>query len=187
MGNAEFDATERVRLDEIDEFPADGTLREPGLKLADHAGRGKALKEASDGAGEADVDLGDAKFDVVVGADFREIDIVDADDFAAGGVDDLLVEEIFLDGEPAFVGLVGIKCPLADVEFDAAGGDSSDLIVAGNEGLEAAPRDEEMGDTIGLISRLDEEFADTPDKIVLRVIGGGAHEFCSVKHVVAPF
>ena len=53
MGDAELDAAERVRLDEIDEFPTDGTLREPGLKLADHAGGGQALKEAAYGAGEA--------------------------------------------------------------------------------------------------------------------------------------
>ena len=38
---------------------------------------------------------------LTVGAKFGEVDVVDADDFAACGVDDLLVEEIFADGEPA--------------------------------------------------------------------------------------
>ncbi len=37
---------------------------------------------------------------------FDEVDVIDADDFAAAGVDDLLIEQIFLYGEPGFVGFV---------------------------------------------------------------------------------
>ena len=76
------------------------------MDLADGHGRDDALEEAADGAGEADVHLGDAEFGVAVGALFGEVNVVDADYFSAVGVDDLLVEEIFAYGEPGFIGLV---------------------------------------------------------------------------------
>jgi len=119
--------------------------------------------------------LSDAEFDVIVGAEFGEVDIVDADDFAAGSVDDLLVEEVFLNGEPSFVGLIGVEGTLVDGEIDAAGGDPSDLVVTGHERLEASARDEEVGNAIGLVRGFDEELADPADEIVLGVVGGGTH------------
>jgi hypothetical protein len=133
------------------------------------------LEKAADGAGKADVNLSNAEFDVIVGAKFGEVDIVDANDFAAGGVDDLLIEEILLDGEPAFIGLVSIKGTLVHGEIDATGCDLGDLIVTGDERLEASAGDEEVGNAIGLVSGFDEEFADASDEIVLGVVGGGAH------------
>ena len=81
-----------------------------------------------------------------------------------------------------FVGMVGVKGTFANVEVDAAGGDFCDLVVAGNERLEAAAGDEVMGDAIGLIGRFDEEFAHTADEVVLRRRKGGAHEFGGVEH-----
>ena len=92
VGDAELYAAEGVGLNEIDKFPADGALRKLALQLAHKAGRSNTLKETTDGAGNANIDLGDAKFDVFVGGKFGKIDVVDADDFAAGGVDNLLVE-----------------------------------------------------------------------------------------------
>src|SRR5271165_204437 len=186
VGDAEFDAAERIGLNQIDEFPADGTLREFALQSADHAGWGQALQEAADGAGQADVDLGDAELDMVVGTEFGEVDVIDADDFAASGVDDLLIEEILLDGEPAFVGLVSVEGALVDGEVDASRSDFSNLIVTSDERLEASPRDEVVGYTIGLLSGLDKEFADAADEIALRVKSGGAHEFGGVEHLAAP-
>jgi len=175
VSDTQLDAAERVRLDEVDEFPADGALGKPRLEFANHAGRRETLEKAADGAGKADIDLSDAEFDVIVGAEFGEIDVVDADDFAAGGVDDLLIEEIFLDGKPSFVGLVGSQGAFVDGEVDAAGGDLGDLVVTGDERLETSTRDEEVGDAIGLVSGFDKKFADATDKVVLRVVGGGAH------------
>lgn len=68
MGDAEFHAAERVRLDEIDELPADGTLWELALQPADQAGRSNALQETPDGTRYADIHLGDPELDVRVGA-----------------------------------------------------------------------------------------------------------------------
>jgi hypothetical protein len=175
VGDAQLDATEWVGLDEVDEFPANGALRKPGLEFANHAGRREALEEAADGAGEADVNLSDTEFDVIVGAQFGEVDIVDADNFAAGDVDDLLVEKILLDGEPTFVGLVGVEGTLVNGEIDAPGGDLRDLVVTGDERLEASTGNEEVGNAIRLVSGFDKEFADATDEIVLGVVSGGAH------------
>ena len=180
--DAEFDATKGIGLDEIDEFPADGALREFALELAYEAGRGESLEKAADGAGDADIDLCDAEFDVFVGAEFGEVDVVDADDFATGGVDDLLVEKIFLDGQPGFVGVIGGKGAFGDVEIDAAGNGFGDLVVARDERLEAAAGNQEVGNAIGLIGRFDEKFADAADVIGLRIVSGGAHEFGGVEH-----
>ncbi len=187
VSDTELDATKRVGLDEIHEFPADGALREPGLESTNHAGRSQALKKAADGAGKADVDLSDAKFDMIVGAEFGEVDVIDAHDFAACSIDDLLIEEILLDGEPAFVRQVGVEGALVDGEIDAARGNLGDLIVTGNEGLKASARDKEMRDAIGLVGRFDKEFADAANEIGLGVVGGGTHEFGGVEHEEPPF
>ena len=64
-------------------------------------GRNDALQQAANGAGQADVHLRDAQLGVAVGALVGQIDIVHADHFAAVGVDDLLVEQILLHGQPA--------------------------------------------------------------------------------------
>ena len=77
------------------------------------------LEEPTDSAGEANVDLGDAKLDIAVGAGLGEVNIVDADDLAASRVDDLLIEKIFSDGKERFVGLVGVESALGDIEVDA--------------------------------------------------------------------
>src|SRR4029077_18335701 len=88
VSDTQLDAAERVGRDEVDEFPADGALGKPSLESANHAGRRETLERAADGARKAHIDLSDAEFDVVVGAELGEVDVVDADDFAAGGVDD---------------------------------------------------------------------------------------------------
>jgi hypothetical protein len=189
VGDAKFYPAQRVGFDEIDEFPADGALREFALEFANEGRGSEALEQTANGAGDADIDLGNAEFDVLVGGEFGEVNVVDADDFAASGVDDLLVEEIFLYGEPGFVGLVGVEGALGDVEIEAAGKDFGDLVVAGDERLEASARDEEVRDAVGLVGRLDEEFTDTADIGGGGVVGGGAHEFGGVEHVglVGPF
>jgi hypothetical protein len=189
VGDAKFDAAERIGFDEIDEFPADGALRELALEFADQAGGSQALEETPDGARNAYIDLGDAEFDVLVGGKFGEVDVIDADDFAAGGVDDLLVEKILLDREPGFVGLVGGEGALRDIEIEASGKDFGDLVVTGHQRLEASPGDEEVGDAIGLVRGLNEEFTNAADVVGGAIISGGAHEFGGVEHVglVNPF
>jgi hypothetical protein len=147
------------------------------------------LKETADGARDADIDLCDAEFDVFVGGKFGEVDIIDADDFAASSVDDLLVEKILLNGEPGFVGLIGSEGAFGNVEIEAAGKNLGDLIVTGDDGLKASAGDQEVGDAIGLVGGLDEEFTDAADIVGSRIIRGGAHEFGGVEHVglVRPF
>ena len=187
VSDAELDAAKRVGLDEIDEFPPNVALWEPTLEATDKIRGSHTLKEATNGARESDVDLGDAEFEVAVGAGFGEVDVIDADHFAASGVDDLLVEEVFLDGEEGLVGVIGFEGALGDVEIDAAGNDGGDLIVAGDERLEASARDEEVRDAVGLIGGLHKEFADTADIVGIGIIGGGAHQFRGVEHRSCPF
>lgn len=110
-----------------------------------------------------------------VSGEFGEIDVIDADYLATGGIDDLLVEKVFLDGQPGFVGLIGGKGALGDVEIDASGSSFGNLIVARNQRLKAAAGNQEMGNAIRLFGRLDEKFTDPADVIGLRVVGSGAH------------
>jgi hypothetical protein len=182
VSDAELHAAEGIWLDEINEFPADGALWEASLEFTDEGGGSDALQEAANGAGKADIDLREAKFEVIVGAQFGEVDVVDADDLAALGINDLLIEEILLDGEPGFVEVVGVQGALVDVEIDAAGDDFGDLIVTGDQGLEAAAGDEEVGDAVGLIGGLDEKFSDAADEVGVGVVSGGADEFRGVEH-----
>ena len=71
--------------------------------------RDDALQQAANRGRQADVHLGDAQFGVAVRALLGEIDVVDADDLAAVGVDDLLVEQILAHGKPCFVRVVELK------------------------------------------------------------------------------
>jgi hypothetical protein len=187
VGDPELNAAEGIGLDEVDEFPANRALGKLALELTDKTGRSNALQEAADRAREANIDLSDAKFDIAVGALFGKINIVNTDDLAAGSVNNLLIEEIFLDSEPGFVGLISAEDALIDIEIDAAGSNLGDLVVAGHEGLEASTGNEEVGDAIGLLGGFDEEFADAADVIGLIVIGSGAHEFGGIEQVEAPF
>jgi hypothetical protein len=187
VGDAELNAAERVGLDEVDEFPANGALGKLAVELTEKSGRSNALQEAADRAREANIDLSDAKFDIAVGALFGKINVVDTDDLAASSVNDLLIEEIFLHSEPSFVGLISAEGALIDIEIDAAGSNLGDLVVAGDERLEASTGDEEVRDAIGLLGGFDEEFADAADVVGLIVIGSGAHEFGGVEQVEAPF
>jgi hypothetical protein len=157
------------------------------LEAADHAGGSYSLEQAAEGTREADVYLGDAEFDIAVGALLGEVNVIYTDNFAAFGVNDLLIEKVLADGEPGFVRLIGVESTLADGEFEAAGLDGGDLIKMSNEGLEAAARDEEVRDAIGLLGGLNKEFADTANVIALGVVSLRAHEFGGEKHVVAPF
>ena len=93
-------------FDQVHEFPADFARRQLCLDSANGHRRDDALQQAAHGAGKADVHLGDAQFGVAVGALIGEVDVVHAHYFAAVGVDDLLVEQVFADGEPRFIGLV---------------------------------------------------------------------------------
>jgi hypothetical protein len=187
VGDAELNAAKRIGLDEVDEFPANRALGKLALELTDKSGGSNALQEAADRAREANIDLSDAKFDIAVGALFGKINVVDADDLAPGSINDLLIEEIFLDSEPGFVGLISAEGPLIDIEIDSAGGNLGNLVVAGDEGLEASTGNEEVGDAIGLLGGFDEELADAADVVGLIVIGGGAHEFGGIEQVEAPF
>jgi hypothetical protein len=187
VGDAELNAAKRIGLDEVDEFPANRTLGKLALELTDKSGGSNALQEAADRAREANIDLSYAKFDIAVGALFGKINVVDADDLAAGSINDLLIEEIFLDSEPGFVGLISAEGALIDIEIDSPGGNLGNLVVAGNEGLEASTGNEEVGDAIGLLGGFDEELADAADVVGLIVIGGGAHEFGGIEQVEAPF
>ncbi len=175
MRDAELDATKGIRLDEIDEFPADGALREFALELAYEAGWGESLEKAADSTGDANIDLRNEEFNVFVRGEFGEIDVIDADYLATGGVDDLLVEKVFLDGQPGFVGVIGGEGALGDVQIDAAGSSFGDLIVARDQRLKAAAGNQEMGNAIRLIGRFDEKFADPADVVGLRVVGSSAH------------
>lgn len=145
------------------------------------------MQKSSDGTRQSDVDLSDAKFEVSIGAMFGKIDIVDTDDFPARGVNDLLVEKIFLDREPGFIRLIGVQSTLTDAQVNAARGDFGNLVVAGNEWLKASTGNKKVGDAIGLLGRLDEEFADAANVVGLVVIRASAHEFGGVEQLAPPF
>src|ERR1700691_4111848 len=91
-GEAEVYAAEGIRFDQIHEFPENLAWREFQLDLADGHGGHDALEKAADGAGKADVYLGDAEFGVAIGALVGEVNVIYADYFAAIGINDLLIE-----------------------------------------------------------------------------------------------
>ena len=181
VGDAEFYAAQWIGLDEIDELPADGALWKVGVEAAKSGGRYDALEKRRTAPGRPMSTWVRRSSALPLMRDLDQVDVIDADHFAAAGVDDLLIEEIFLDGEERFVGFVELQGALADVEAHFAVGHGGDLIVAGHQRGEMAAGEEIVGDAIGLIGRLDEKFADAPDEVALGVVGFGAHEFGGVE------
>src|SRR5207247_5227717 len=66
--------------------------------------RYQTLHETSDGAARPDVDRDDVEEEMAVDGRRVELDVVDADDFAAVNVDDLLIEEVALEKKDAVGG-----------------------------------------------------------------------------------
>lgn len=91
MRNAELYAAQGVRFDQVDEFPGNHSGREFPRQAANHIRRSNAVQQAPGGSGQAHVHLGDAQFDGLVGTMLGEVNIIDANDLAPAGVDDLLV------------------------------------------------------------------------------------------------
>ena len=124
-----------------------------------------------------------AHLDVAVSALLGKVNIVDADDFSAVGVDDLLVEEVFADCQPGLIGVEEFEGGLVGGEVHAAGCDRCDLIVAGDDRAVLAATQQQTGDAIGLVGRLDEHLFDATDEVAGRIEGLGAENFSGVKHV----
>ena len=76
VSDAELHAAQRVRLDQVDEFPGDDARRQPGRQAANQTGGGNAMQQAPSGARQAHVHLRDAQLDRAVDALLGEIDVV---------------------------------------------------------------------------------------------------------------
>ena len=182
-GHAQLHAAQRVRLDQVDELPADRARGKSLFEAADGHGRDDSLEQAAHGAFYSHIHLGDAHLDVSVGALLGEVNIVDADDFAAIGVDDLLVEEVFADSQPGLIGVEELEGGLVGGEVHAAGSDRCDLVVTGDNRAILAATQQQTGDAIGLVGGLDEHLFDAADEVAGRIEGLGAENFSGVKHV----
>lgn len=181
-GEAQLHAAEGIRFDEINEFPENLARRKFQLDLADGHRWDDSLQQAADGAGEADVYLRDAEFGVAVGALVGEIDVIYANDLAAVGVYDLLVQEVFAYCKPGFVGMVERQGGFVGCEADAAGGDRGDLVVTGDERAILAAAQQKVRDAVGLVGGLDEHFFYAADVVAEGVVGLSANDLCGVQH-----
>ena len=97
-GEAQLYAAERVGLDQVDKLPLNFSRRQLGLNFTNGHGRNDSLQQAADGTGKAYIHLSDSKLGVAVGAIVGQVDVIYADDFAAVGVDNLLIEQVFSNG-----------------------------------------------------------------------------------------
>jgi hypothetical protein len=176
--NLEFDAARGVGFDEIDITPGDVAGRDSLEQHVQSGAGSESAKKAADGAPDADVDGLDTQDGVSVsgfdhGVDL-EVNVVDADDFTAVNVDDLLIEEIALEEEQAF-GAVG-SGPVRGVGGSVnVGVDCGD----GGEGKNAVAGfgfDDEGGDAIAVFLRSEGDFAHMSGGRAGRVVDGGAEK-----------
>src|ERR1700741_3391838 len=179
----QLDAAERVGLDEVDELPANRTGRKLFFKPADGHGRDEPLEQAANGAFYPHIHLGDAHFHIAVGALLGKVDVVDADDFSAIGIDDLLVEKILADGEPSFIGVKELKGGLVGAEAHAAWDDRCNLVVTSDNRAVLATAEQQACDAVGLIGRLNEHLFYATDEVAGRIVGLGTENFSGMKHV----
>ena len=111
-----------------------------------------------------------------------QIDIVHAHDFAAAGIDDLLIEQILAHGEPTFIRRVVIQSLFLDVELDHAGRDERDVIVARHQRQIFAAPEQNSSDAIRLVGRFEEQFVHATDEVARRIVGVRSQKFRGVQH-----
>src|ERR1700719_444540 len=181
--HAQFDAAKRVGLDQVHEFPADRTRRELFFEAADGHGRDEPLEEAANCAFHSHIHLGDAHFDVSISALLGKVNVVDADDLSAIGVDNLLVEKILAYGQPSFIGVKELESGLVGAETHAAGDNRRDLVVTSDNRAVLATAQQQARDAVGLVGRLNEHLFYAADEVPGRIVGFGAQNLSGMKHV----
>jgi hypothetical protein len=162
-----------IRLDDVAELPADGIRRDPRHQAADGARRHNALAQAPEDAAHADVDLEHVKLVVGVHALQIEGDVVDPDDLAALGVDDLLVEQVAPHPQHPDVVVVGNELLVAEV--DPVEGDRRHLVVADGPPVPLAPH-EKLVDPDLVDARRETGVPDPADAAALQVEDPHAHQ-----------
>ena len=145
------------------------------LQPPDPARREHALRQPPEDTADADVhfeDGEDVALAVVVDA---HGDVVDAHHFAAGDVDDLLVQQIAADAQEALVVVVGHELLVAQLNAPAEG-DGTHLIVAdGEPGVSSAHQ--EAVDARGVERRHQGGILHPPDAPAFEVQHRHGHQF----------
>ena len=170
MSDTEFHAAQRVRLNQVHKLPANPTLRQLTLEFADHLWRHHPLEQPPHCAWESHIHLRQTQFNIAVGALFRQVHIIDPHDLPATCIDDLLVEQVFLDCQPGFIGPIEFERALADIQLNLPRRHRSDLVVFCDQRWKVSARQEEMRDAIRRLRRFNKELADPPDEIALRIV-----------------
>ena len=144
--------------------------------------RQNALQDAAEDAADADID-----FEHVEGVAHaivldRHGDVVDADHFAAGDIDDLLIQKVAGDAQEVLIVVVGDEDLLA--ELDAFGeGDGANLIEAdGEPGIGAA--DQEAVDAGGVDDGDHGGVLDPADAAAFEVDHRHGQQFREVEEIV---
>jgi hypothetical protein len=140
------------------------------------------MEQAASRASQTDVHMGDAQFDGTVGTLLGEVNVVNADDFSAAGVDDLLVEQVLADSKPALIRGVVLELLFFDVQFEDAGGNECEMIVTRDEWKEFPAPKQNPSDAIRLVGGFDEELGDVADEVAVLIVGFSAQEFRGVEH-----
>ncbi len=174
--DAQLYAAQRIRLDQVHKLPADGPLRQRILQFTNHSGPDHPLQQPPHRPRQSDVHLREPQLHIAVGLVLGKIHVIHAHDFAALGVDNLLVEQILAHREPRLIGRVYRQLTLAAVQAQSAGRHCSHLVVARQQRLKTPARKQKMRDAVGLVRRLDKEFAHAPDEMPLCVVGLRAHQ-----------
>ena len=117
----------RIGLENVAEFPANRMRRDAALKSTNGSWRHDSPQDSAQDRADTDIDLEDVKHIVTVLGKAQERYIVDADDFAALGVDNLLIEQIAHHAQHVLVGV--IRSELLVVEMNAVHVDAFDLVV----------------------------------------------------------
>ena len=113
------------------------------------------MKQAAGCAGQTHVHMRDAQFDGAVGSLFGEVNVIYADNFSATGVDDLLIEKVLADGEPALIGAIVLQLLFLDVQLKDAGGDECEVVIARDKRKVFSAPEQHASDTVWLVGGLD--------------------------------
>ena len=127
-------APERIGFDQVDKLPSNGSPAEVVAYAANpHRGH-QALEQPPDSSLKANVHLREPQFRVAVGVLVGHVYIVYANHLTAVRIDDLLIQQVFSEGQPGLVGMVELQRGLIRGQVHPAGLDGPYLVVSATSG-----------------------------------------------------
>ena len=131
ISQAQAHTARRIGFNQIHGFPGNGFFRHPHGQRFNGAAGSHALEQPADSAAQADIHAPDFELEGAIGLLTQQVNIIHANNFASGNVDNLLVQQVALQQQHAF--RAGKRLPVIGRTIDLDGRADHGLDLAGRQ------------------------------------------------------